>query len=115
MSHTPGPWNAEYDDYGDEIWFGGYDCGTWKVGPAYLGGHGNDPVVKATMEADARLISAAPDLLAACEIAENLADAVARLAPEKVDRFKTLEALGVIRAAIAKARGKPLDTGTGSR
>ena len=30
MSHTPGPWEASFDEYGDEIWFGGSGCGTWE-------------------------------------------------------------------------------------
>lgn len=55
--HTPGPWTAEYDDYGDEVWFGGRGAGMWTIhGPnCYLGGQS---------EANARLIAAAPELLA---------------------------------------------------
>ena len=59
-THTPGPWIAEFSDYGDEIWFGGYGAGMWTVEPpgAYLDG---------LSAANAHLIAAAPDLLAALE------------------------------------------------
>lgn len=68
--HTPGPWEAEYSDYGDEIWFGGSGCGMWAIrGPdaCYLAGCAErSPAEKATAESNARLIAAAPRLLQAC-------------------------------------------------
>lgn len=64
---TPGPWKAEFDEYGDEIWFGGPGKGTWSVGPAYLGGLGPNDDGLERMKADASLISAAPELLEAVE------------------------------------------------
>lgn len=62
---TPGPWGAEYDDYGEEIWFGGEGCGTWTVGPCFIGGDGHDPDLARIMDADARFIAAARDLVPA--------------------------------------------------
>jgi hypothetical protein len=61
---TPAPWDKEYDDYGDEIWFGGAGCGLWTVGPCVLGGDGHNPERKAVMDANAALIAMAPDLAA---------------------------------------------------
>ncbi len=64
-THTPGPWTATYDDYGDEIWYGGEGCGQWTIaGPSgvYCAGNGNDPERKLQAEANARLIAAAPTI-----------------------------------------------------
>ena len=60
---TPGPWAAKYDDYGDEIWFGGEGRGMWTIsdGVAFLGGKSE------IVQANARLIAAAPRLLEALE------------------------------------------------
>ena len=62
---TPGPWGAEYEDYGEEIWFGGEGCGTWTVGPCFIGGGGHDTDLARIMDADARFIAAARDLVPA--------------------------------------------------
>lgn len=67
--HTPGPWiKSKYDETG------GYDCmtGAIEVGPACLDGrdYGQEWCQEISedalerMEADARMIAAAPDLLA---------------------------------------------------
>ncbi len=72
MPHTPGPWKLwEFDEHL------GYDCMTGGIrsGPAVLDGsdYGQkrcaeiDPDAKARMLADAALIAAAPDMLAALE------------------------------------------------
>ena len=62
-AHTPGPWNIDIDEYGDEIWLGGKGCGTFTIQPeaddlyciAWLGGLGvDDP----TTIGNARLIAA---------------------------------------------------------
>ena len=89
-THTPGPWIAEYSDYGDEIWFGGYGAGMWTVEPpgAYLDG---------LSAANARLIAAAPDLLAA------LSDIVASSDANCGDSLAN--AIETARTAIAKAKG----------
>lgn len=77
---TPGPWDSAYDDYGDEIWFGGYGKGTWTVGPAFLGGDGATPDGKLRMDADAALIvylvNNVPAILAQ-------ADAITRITRER--------------------------------
>lgn len=88
-NHTPGPWTAEHSNYGDEIWFGGYGAGMWTVEPigAYLDGASKE---------NARLIAAAPDMLAALvEAADALNDSGEY--PLTLRR---------IRAAIAKAKGE---------
>ncbi len=89
-THTPGPWAAEYSTYGEEIWFGGEGPGMWTIDApgAYLSGCEGS----ATAEADARLIAAAPDLLAA------LQDLLV------IRSGRTCKAA---RAAIAKAKGAP--------
>jgi hypothetical protein len=66
--HTPGPWEIEEDDYGDEIWLGGDGCGMIVVNGWVNGGCMANPVEWAKLQADARLIAAAPDLLAALQV-----------------------------------------------
>ena len=71
MAHTPGPWTAKLlkadghviERDGWEIRTPGRDVVTWtgRAGPI-------------RKEADARLIAAAPNLLAACEFAKQLLD-----------------------------------------
>ena len=94
---TSGPWFVgEYEEHG------GYDCmtGAVTVGPVVLDGHTYgqgrcteiSDASKARMMADARLISAAPDLLEALE----------RLMDSRIDESVAVEQA---RAAIAKAKG----------
>ena len=120
--HTPGPWKAEYEEYGEEIWFGGCNCGTWYVGPCYLGGDGDDPELKSIMDANASLIAAAPDLFEASPRAAEMLRVVSAFLrdqqPDGVARYDEADcdfcciaddcdsSAEDIEAAIAKARGQ---------
>ncbi len=100
--HTPGPWAVVIDKQG----------GDWKYNirtsaphnPA--GGLGKhiasvNPLMQARGENNAALIAAAPDLLAACKAVED-----AWTGGESGDWRGALDlALGMARAAIAKAEG----------
>jgi len=101
--HTPGYWNVEHP-YGEP---GVYVAGpnTGLIAKLYEPDRGMFNIDRpVSIEANARLIAAAPDLLKACEVAlfalgecvvgrEKLCD----LFPVKVE---------ALRAAIAKAEGK---------
>jgi hypothetical protein len=90
-THTPGPWKASTSQ--PLMVFADDEKGRWI---AELNPYDNGT--------NARLIAAAPDLLAACENAESALDskkAVGYLAHDRTEY-----ALRVIRAAIAKAHGK---------
>ena len=68
--HTPGPWEIEeYLDFGDEYWYGGNQGFTIHAGPAVLGSTNKGDIPKA--QANARLIAAAPELLAALKAAKK--------------------------------------------
>jgi hypothetical protein len=84
MSHTPGPW--EVREGKEEVW-----------GPAVyaMGAHDLQPLAAAETEADARLIAAAPDLLAALEQIQQRAVLGGR---------DTTGIEVIARAAIAKAK-----------
>jgi hypothetical protein len=99
QKHTPGPWKTSYDSYGDEIWFGGEGWGTWMVGPAYIGGQGDTGPGREEMDADARLISAAPEMLDVLQILEALDFG------ENADILVYNTACQKARAVIAKATG----------
>ena len=102
MSHTPGPWNASgptgsvMQSYSQP----------WAVVsyPAMLvcGCFGDTPGGDAAAEANARLIAAAPELLASakeCEAILARMDTLRHIEPQ-------FPALDNLRAAIAKAEGK---------
>ena len=80
-------------------WLRGENRGGWAVGP----GPGDAEVAICRTEEVARLIAAAPDLLAACQQAEVLAMA-ACLVPEMKLADEVLRNL---RAALARATGQP--------
>ena len=96
--HTPGPWVTEQDrdpphrpEIATVAW-----VADWCVGiptPGYPGGNYRDADY-GTNEADARLIAAAPDLLAALQRALNVLDATG-----------AQDDANAARAAIAKALG----------
>lgn len=97
MTHTPGPWNitpppqpfAAGDGFrvsanGDQTNWRGYITNILAGSP--------------NAEANARLIAAAPDLLAALKLADTILDGF--------PLYKSGEGAKTIRAAIAKAEGK---------
>lgn len=94
-THTPGPWTAHIERFSTSI----------QIGEAFVSapyqppnGRGRCP----QQDADARLIAAAPDLLAACEAAiETIEDA------ENTANTNCEPTLVLLRAAIAKARATP--------
>ncbi len=102
MAHTPGPWRV--DDTGARIvseppplvYIGVAYAPVWSPAPLAE----TDP--KTTeWEANARLMAAAPDMLAALRRVERwLHD------PAELEAVNELELLAVVRAAIAKAEGR---------
>ena len=91
--HTPGPWEITEDDYGDEHWFGGDGNGQIQVNEWVNGGCKKHPEMWGKLQAEARLIAAAPEML------EALKDAVR-------DSESPGQWLDEARAAIAKATGE---------
>jgi len=87
MKHTPGPWVATHANGNDFI----VKAGDIEV-VAGCGCYGS-PYMRGNPDADARLIAAAPDLLAALH-------GVLRVADRATDEFDAA------RAAIAKATGE---------
>jgi hypothetical protein len=99
-AHTPGPWTAEKGP-GDEWWFGGvgnteivFFSATGKHGQVVAVMSGNNPA----SSADAALIAAAPDLLAAL---------IGMVESYEHEASASNPALLAAFAAIAAATGKP--------
>lgn len=100
MSHTPGPWTPYFGSTTDTILVSdseehavvnNFGARTHKGGAGY-------PEVAA----NARLISAAPDLLEACKDAESIVSGVLKAhAPDPI----WVELAAELRAAIRKAEG----------
>lgn len=119
MAHTEGPWEIgdDVDSQGDLVYIpirrGKLHISTTGVygrkpdgstaGRKYIDRFGTErhqPVITAEeCRANARLIAAAPDLLAACEAAK-----LALRATSKAEKDYTFE-LCLLNAAIAKAKG----------
>lgn len=96
--HTPGPWTYEQTHNDDIIWAGNFEVATMVY----------DRNVVPAVEANARLIAAAPDMLEALELLVGELRYVpdvkeyAKEANAEIDRVDA-----IARAAIAKARGEP--------
>jgi hypothetical protein len=100
MSHTPGPWHWTHKSDGVNDW--GH-CGPDLIGPnkeSIVRAWGHDEWGIEVLTENARLIAAAPELLAACQLLMTQYDAQ----PEFVMGGKlTNEPFLTIRAAITKA------------
>lgn len=102
--HTPGPWTvASNGDDGARV--NAFATVAWCPTSAAFGVDGSQVISADEAEANARLIAAAPELLAACEVfieAERRAEVNGR---EGFGLYT--EAMSAARAAVAKARGEP--------
>jgi hypothetical protein len=86
--HTPGPWHCKTVPIG-RIWI--QDSTTYAVAHVAKS--------RKESEANAHLIAAAPELLEACEMARDVISGAAQ--PDEH------EALAILDALIAKAKGQP--------
>lgn len=115
--HTPGPWEYGQNAKGQMRVF---DASGWEIVRALSGNHYTRIVPKDEVAANAKLIAAAPDLLAACEATVRYDDAIRkRVIDGKVSIMATGGAIAMgddldqlyvdmadkARAAIAAARG----------
>lgn len=108
--HTPGPW--EYEDAGAQIFA---EDGQRHI--ADVRGYGalstamGDAAACAQMDADGRLIAAAPDLLEACKKSLSALEGVVRIC-ELHDSKLPEPLIDLVRDAIAKAEGARIPTRT---
>lgn len=99
MAHTPGPWSvADHDSNGQRIVRNEHIeiCTCW---------HHCVVAIEQEMEANARLIAAAPDLLAALEMQMRRIDVWADTPGAGGASDALLEVGRIARTAIAKAKG----------
>lgn len=96
MTHTPGPWEANDTDGEHHAIVSPTDESPDHFTVICIGPNA------ATENANARLISAAPDLLAALEDCVGILDHLLRLSPVHGYRRD----IAAARAAIAKAKGE---------
>ena len=94
-AHTPGPWYAEQDGNSDNWSVASEDWGGIVTRICYP-----DPKVDTSAEADARLIAAAPDLLAALS---DCLESLSRM-PGSPGAYR-ITCMTQARTAIAKAAG----------
>lgn len=103
--HTPGPWETDNGDNEVNYRKSHPDCITikdatgWHIARVWLDGKSG------TAEANARLIAAAPELLDACECAQNRLQQLEDEGFEsgQVDAYGRITTLEHLKAAIAKA------------
>jgi hypothetical protein len=91
--HTPGPWTWEETDYGSEI-----VGATGDLVVSLLDHQGLTYSAPEAYEANARLLAAAPALLAACRVAER----IVRRLPEDTPHRQAL--LAVLAEALARVQ-----------
>jgi hypothetical protein len=108
MSHTPGPWHVSDDAQGPMMVFadqhGKAVCALTDIFSPSNGFIGDDEGVgRPTRTANARLIAAAPDLLALAD--DYLAFLVDTWHSMSQDDFEAHPTVVAVRAAIKKARG----------
>jgi len=99
QKHTPGPWTCTV--HGRFLRGTGtilVNSGESTVAEIPVSIHGI-PFPKETEEANARLITASPDLLAACEAAQNYIDS------DDMTLKTRDKVMALIESAIAKAKG----------
>lgn len=97
-------WKATHHTYGDELWFGGYDGpGMWEI-------EGAEAYLPGDHDTQARLIAAAPDLLAALQsVIDDLVGGIQDCIDNGGSETWIKEAhgrLATARNAIAKATGQ---------
>lgn len=101
--HTPGPWRVSDGAMR-------YIVADGHMGPlcdirSRLDYPGMDPIVADTLDANARLIAAAPDLLAAVVAADGAVKYAMAAANSEADYERLCAVQDALWAAIAKARG----------
>lgn len=108
-AHTPGPWQVRHVEYGDNVSenLGVYQCSPHFHEVAYIAYRYLGERDKATEQANARLIAAAPELLDALE---NLYEAFLEVPPTTPARLYNQKALAVSRDLIAELRGSDPET-----
>jgi hypothetical protein len=97
--HTPAPWKSQ----GVHVWAEIDALNTWSIVD-----RAGAPNGRAEAEANARLIAAAPDLLAACRAADELIAHVLHISDSQLDAMlessdPTIALLKRFRRAMAKA------------
>ena len=108
-AHTPGPWSFNNGSMTGAVWARKeFVASVYPSAPEDWDGF-SDFAGLEEMRANARLIAAAPDLLAAAILAEDIIDDfLGHLSPEEqiacTDDPKAAAALKALRAAIARAQ-----------
>jgi len=97
-THTPGPWEVDTICNTDMV----YAANGLRVATTYCEGQDEDMPWE-EVEANARLVAAAPDLLAGLEAAEAI---ISGLMAEFDEDENDVPSIIGIRAAIAKAKGE---------
>lgn len=100
-AHTPGPWFAVLKDHGSFT----IDDNENPQASCVLCSRFDWEEKADEMHANARLIAAAPELLAACNIGLSYIEAVCANTPNQKKRANYADAASIIRAAIATATG----------
>lgn len=108
QKHTPGPWKITEDDYGHEHWFGGAGEGQICVNGWVNGGCKKYPSKWRKLQANARLIAAAPELLEALKDLLETFEAEIHCEYNGTSMlYEKLSYADGARAAIAKATNQP--------
>jgi hypothetical protein len=102
-AHTEGPWFCKFDDFDEELHITSAVLEASNMVEICRVGVGFDQPFEAEQQANARLIAAAPELLAALKAAHAALDSIYETEGLITEERATLAR---IEAAIAKAEGR---------
>jgi hypothetical protein len=108
-THTPGPWIVCVNSLDDSLSVEQDGEVITESDPVIVVGcvdDMGDGLSRETGEANARLIAAAPDLLAACDLIDDLVESPEAYPDETITLEVSVADLVAVRNAIRKARGQ---------
>lgn len=102
MTHTPGPWSCDYGNFSVYCETGAEVC---EVTP---GNHDDHTAISVEeMQANARLIAAAPELLATLKEAYDALDYAQAQVASDTDRWHLTRCRRKLKPVIDRAEGRP--------
>lgn len=101
MTHTPGPWSCDYGDFAAYCQTGAEVCEVTK------GNHDDGTrIPDEEMEANLRLVAAAPELLAALKEAYDALDYAQAQVDSDTDRWHLTQCRRKLKPVIDRAEGR---------
>jgi len=102
MSHTPGPW-AAHEGWPSDVWHVDMPGRTYSIGVSRA--DSDEDMAVEEVQANARLIACAPEMLDALRLAADALDLAQAQVDSENDRYNLCKRLVAVKRVIAKAEG----------